>query len=87
MTFVDFEDSNCEFTVPTGAEGVIIPIKGHVLEFDDIPGMDPDVKVFTACAELDESEREEFLRTGKIYISVLGKGWPPMNIRINPFVG
>jgi hypothetical protein len=41
--------------------------------------------VFTLCFELNEQEREEFLKSGKIFIQVYGEGMSPVGMTVyNP---
>ena len=66
MNPVNFEDMNCIFK----AEGC-----------GDLPALKTD-KHIVSCWEMTEKEKEEFIKTGKIYLSVLGNIQPPVALYI-----
>ena len=71
MNPVNFEDMNCIFK----AEGC-----------GDLPALKID-KHIVQCWEMTEKEKEEFIKTGKIYLSVLGNIQPPVALYIDrPYI-
>ena len=71
MNPVNFEDMNCIFK----AEGC-----------GDLPALKTD-KHIVSCWEMTEKEKEEFIKTGKIYLSVLGNIQPPVALYIDrPYI-
>lgn len=67
---VDFEQSNRNFTHPSP-------------EISDMPVYD-DGEQLISCFEFTPGERIEFLRTGKIYLGILGTQQPPVWITSFP---
>ena len=60
MNPVKFEDMNCIFTAPGCG---------------DLPALKTD-KHIVSCWEMTDKEKEEFMKTGKIYLSVMGNIQP-----------
>lgn len=71
MNPVNFEDMNCIFK----AEGC-----------GDLPALKTD-KHIVSCWEMTEKEKEEFIKTGKIYLSVRGNIQPPVSLYVDrPYI-
>jgi NTP pyrophosphatase (non-canonical NTP hydrolase) len=54
----------------------------------DLPAFeDKEQGRFVTCWEMSPEEREEFLKTGRIYITIVGKGHPPiLPTVVNPVI-
>lgn len=71
MNPIKTEDCNCVFSAPGCG---------------DLPAIKTD-KSIVSCWEMTEAEREEFLKTGKIYLLVMGEQHPPVSLYIDrPYI-
>ena len=71
MNPVNFEDANCVFK----AEGC-----------GDLPAVKTD-KSIVSCLEMTDKEKEEFIKTGKIYLLVMGQAQPPVALYVDrPYI-
>ena len=71
MNPVNFEDVNCIFK----AEGC-----------GDLPALKTDNHI-VSCWEMTEKEKKEFMKTGKIYLSVRGNIQPPVALYVDrPYI-
>lgn len=48
----------------------------------DLPAVITD-KSIVSCWEMTEKEKEEFLKTGKIYLLVMGRQQPPVSLYVD----
>lgn len=84
MNAINFNEATKKMTVPPGFtkdEVFDLPVNEG---FYFIRGFHP-VACLTSCWEMSEEEREEFLKTGKIYISIMGFGMPAISVEVkNP---
>ena len=71
MNPVKFEDMNCIFTAPGGG---------------DLPALKTD-KHIVSCLKMTDKEKKEFMKTGKIYLSVMGNIQPPVSLYVDrPYI-
>lgn len=71
MNPVNFEDVNCVFKAPGCG---------------DLPAVKTD-KSIVSCWEMTEKEKEELLKTGKIYLLVMGEIQPPVSLYVDrPYI-
>ena len=71
MNPVNFEDANCIFKAPECKELPALKTEKHIV----------------SCWEMTEREKEEFLKTGKIYLSVMGNMQPPVSLYVDrPYI-
>ena len=71
MKPVKFEDANCVYK----AQGC-----------GDLPALRTDNHIFS-CWEMTEKEKQEFLKTGKIYLCVMGEIQPPVSLYVDrPYI-
>lgn len=71
MKPVNFEDANCVFTAPNCGDLPALKTENHIV----------------SCWEMTEKEKAEFLKTGKIYLSVMGNIQPPVSLYVDrPYI-
>lgn len=71
MIPINFKDVNCILKAP-GCE--------------ELPVLKTD-KHYFSCWEMTEKEKEEFVKTGKIYLSVMGNMHPPVSLNVDrPYI-
>ena len=68
---VKFKDANCVYRA-TGC--------------GDLPALKTETHI-VSCWEMTEKEKEEFLKTGKIYLSIAGNLQPPVSLYVDrPYI-
>ena len=71
MIPIYFEDVNCVFTAKDCGDLPVLKTDSHII----------------SCWQMTEKEKEEFLKTGRIYLSVLGKIQPPVSLYVDrPYI-
>ncbi len=71
MNPVKFEDMNCIFKAKGCGDLPALKTENHIV----------------SCWEMTEKEKEEFLKTGKIYLSVMGNMQPPVALYVDrPYI-
>ncbi|MBQ8299495.1 MAG: hypothetical protein IJX99_06505 [Clostridia bacterium] len=71
MKPVKFEDVNCVLQAPGCKELPVLKTEKHIV----------------SCWEMTEMEKEEFARTGRIYLSIMGEAHPPVSLYVDrPYI-
>lgn len=71
MNPVYFEDANCVFSGPGCGDLPALKTENHII----------------SCWKMTEIEKEEFLKTGKIYLSIMGNRQPPVSLYVDrPYI-
>lgn len=71
MKPVKFEDANGELTAPGCGDLPVLKTQKHMV----------------SCWEMTEKEKEKFMKTGHIYLSILGNIHPPVSLYVDrPYI-
>lgn len=71
MNPVNFEDANCVCRAPGCGDLPALKTEKHIV----------------SCWKMTEKEKEEFLKTGRIYLSVMGEIQPPVALYVDrPYI-
>lgn len=71
MNPVKFEDMNCIFKGPNCGDLPALKTNTHIV----------------SCWEMSQKEKEEFAKTGKIYLAVYGAAQPPVSLYVDrPYI-
>lgn len=71
MKPVMFEDVNCIYKAPGCGDLPALKTNAHIV----------------SCWEMTEKEKAEFMKTGKIYLAVMGNAQPPVSLNVDrPYI-
>lgn len=71
MIPVEFEDMNCVYKAPGCGDLPALKTHSHVI----------------SCWKMTDKEKEEFLKTGRIYLAVYGQKQPPVSLYVDrPYI-
>lgn len=87
MFAVDFPEKTTDLKAPSGMEDDCSSAAVHIIPYDESNPELKDVMIFTTKWRFsNEQEKEEFLRTGDLWVTTVCTGLPPMNVcGISPF--